>query len=111
MYKLTLSSKFVQRLPDGAFIPLEAPSNGDTMAYAKWLAEGNTAAAADPLPPPTQEQLDVVATRADIDVQALSAMSPAQASAWVQANINTLADAKQFLKRVAILLAVLAKRI
>ena len=40
----------VQRLSDGAFIP-EDERNADWREYLKWVAEGNTAYAADYVPP------------------------------------------------------------
>jgi hypothetical protein len=42
-----VSESFVQRLPDTAFIHLNAPDNIDSQAYLKWLAEGNTPLPAD----------------------------------------------------------------
>ena len=46
MYKLVkpiigTESTYVQRISDGAFIPL-AEINVDYQAYLKWVAEGNT---------------------------------------------------------------------
>jgi len=41
MYKLVKDVKFVQRLSDGAFIPM-SHDNSDYKAYLEWLAEGNT---------------------------------------------------------------------
>lgn len=45
MYQLT-DNNFVQRLSDGAFIPMST-ENADYIMYLKWIDEGNT-----PLPAP-----------------------------------------------------------
>lgn len=49
-YKLTSSTTIV-RLQDNACIP-DDHANTDYRDYLAWVAEGNTAEAADPVPPP-----------------------------------------------------------
>ena len=41
MYKLVKDVDFVQRISDGAFIPMHT-DNTDYQEYLKWVAEGNT---------------------------------------------------------------------
>ena len=46
MYKLIKDIKSIQRLSDGAFIPMDE-ANTDYQAYLKWVEEGNTPLPAD----------------------------------------------------------------
>lgn len=72
---------------------------------------------APPPPDPTviargvKDAADAAAARVDIKLQVLAAMSPAQARAWVNANVNNLADAKDALGTLAAAVVVLARRL
>lgn len=107
-YKLI--SVGIMRLDDGAFIPSDS-KNSDWREYQKWVADGNTPIPKDPDPLPTQEERDVETVRAYPKLHALATLTPAQVSAWVDANINTLADAKDALKTLAMAAGILARRI
>jgi hypothetical protein len=74
-----------------------------------------------PIPPPTQEELDAIAqaeadaaakdaAKADNVVQYLRDHTPAECSDYVQDNVTDLASAKAFLKKVAVVLCVLSKQ-
>lgn len=63
------------------------------------------------VPPLTQEEIDVSVARSDNAINTLKAMTPAQARAWVNTNVNSLADAKQLLGTMAAVLCVLARRV
>lgn len=54
---------------------------------------------------------DSFSARADNTINTLAAMTPAQAAAWVEANVNTFADQKAFDKTIAKILCVLARRL
>jgi hypothetical protein len=65
-YKI-MSNVLLQRLIDGAFIPVE-PGNKDYREYQRWLAQGNTPTPADPPPPPdTRRQTALQALQDVID--------------------------------------------
>jgi len=42
MYKLTADPKIVQRVADGAFVPVGVADNRDSVAYQAWRGLGNT---------------------------------------------------------------------
>lgn len=108
MANYKLATQGVIRTLDGASIPAGV-DNRDWRDYQTWLALGNTPDPKDSDPLPTQEHIDAIAAKADVEVIALSAMTPAQARAYVLTNINSLSDAKAFLGRVAAILSVLTK--
>lgn len=63
--------------------------------------------------PDTDEVADkqgIEYAKADAVIQYLVAHTPAECEAWVNANVNNLADAKNFLGKVAIALCILARR-
>jgi hypothetical protein len=109
LYKLILQGG-VQRTSDGAFIPTVA-GNRDWQAYQAWLALGNTADAADPPPPPTQDQIDATAANAYTKLNALKNMTPAQVQAWVTGNVTNLAQAQDAIMTLAIAVSILARRL
>lgn len=59
----------------------------------------------------TEEQKATSAARADPDVAALARLRPDQVDAWVDANVNTIADVRALLKRVLKVVVVLARRL
>ena len=67
----------------------------------------------NPLAEDPQEAADNAATaaaKADNVIQYLVTHTPAECAAYVDANVNNLADAKAFLGKVAMALSVLARR-
>ena len=54
MYKLTDTDSII-RIADKASIPAD-PANTDYANYLKWVADGNTATAADAIPDPTYQE-------------------------------------------------------
>lgn len=118
MYKKARTPKIYIRIPDGAFIPEDA-QNSDYRAMQAWVAAGGVIADADPLTADelaqiakaAQDASDALEARQYAKLQALSAMTPAQVRAWVTANVNNFADAKDALTTLAVAVNVLARRI
>ena len=54
---------------------------------------------------------DLVAAKGYAKLRALSEMTPVQVQSWVEANVNSLADAKDALKTLAVAVSVLARRL
>jgi hypothetical protein len=84
------------RWPEGASPPTQAQVDAA-------LAQIDAAA--------TAQAADVSAAKQYAKLQALKNMTPAQVGAWIDANINNLADAKDALKTLAIAVSVLARRL
>lgn len=59
----------------------------------------------------TQDEADKQTARGYAKLAALKAMTPAQVSAWADANITTLAQARDAIKTLAIAVAILSRRI
>lgn len=54
---------------------------------------------------------DTAEAKAYAKLQALKAMTPTQVSSWVDANVTTLAEARDAIKTLAIAVAILSRRI
>ena len=112
MYKIATPNS-VLRIADNAYLSI------DNYEYVLWISQGNTPLPMDALTPAqiaaakqaTQNILDTATAKADAKLSALAAMTPAQARAWVNANVNTLADAKDLLATQAVLDTILARRL
>lgn len=61
--------------------------------------------------PPTKDQIDADAAKQYAKLTALKNMTPAQVSAWVDANVTNLATAQDAIKTLAIAVSVLARRL
>lgn len=78
--------------------------------------------AVDPLPDPTQAELDAAAARtktmadataakADAKLAALGRMSPSDVRTWIAANVTNLADAKDVLATLAVAVSLIARKL
>ena len=58
-----------------------------------------------------QDAADAATAKADAKVAAIGAMTPAQVKAWVTANVATLADAKDLITTLAVVISILARKL
>lgn len=63
------------------------------------------------IPVKPQDQIDKEDASKYAKLSALSAMTPAQVQAWVEANVNTLAQAKDAIKTLAVAVSILARQL
>jgi hypothetical protein len=83
---------------------------------AGWYTDGNTYSA-DPITPEDiaakalrdQDAADLAATRADALITALITRTPAQIDAYIEANVTSLASARDVLKLLAKCVAIVAR--
>jgi hypothetical protein len=61
--------------------------------------------------PDTPDEADAKVARGNAKLAALAKLTPAQTQAWVAANVNTLADAKDVIATLAVAVSVLARRL
>ena len=59
----------------------------------------------------TLQEKQAAAAKADAVLTTLQTKTPAEIEAWVDANINNVADVKVMFKRILILLAVLSRNV
>ena len=61
--------------------------------------------------PDTPDEADAKVARGNSKLAALAKLTPAQTQTWVNANVNTLADAKDVIATLAVAVSVLARRL
>jgi len=61
--------------------------------------------------PDTPDEADAKAAKGNGKLAALAKLTPAQVQTWVNANVNTLADAKDVISTLAIAVSVLSRRL
>jgi hypothetical protein len=79
---------------------------GDTFTF-----DGSNVNWTATLVPPTADDQAALDAKAYPKLAALAAMTPAEVQAWVQGNVNTLADAKDAIKTLAVAVSILARRL
>jgi hypothetical protein len=91
---------------NGVLISWEVPTHPEWPTQAEidaWTIEINTMIDA--------EQADRVSASQYAKLIALKSMTPAQVQTWVQNNVNTLADAKEAIKTLAVAVGILARNL
>lgn len=107
-YKFTdQTNSIVSKIDDDG----KSRSSCSVDAIAEWIAAGNTPEPADPPPPPTQDQLDIIEAKQHAKLVALSKMTPAQVQTWILANVTNLAQAQDAIATLAIAVSILARRL
>ncbi len=104
-YQLTVNANAVLDLDSGHMRLITSDE------YVTWLSLGNTPLPADPMPAPTQDQLDVAAAKAYAKLTALQNMTPAQVQGWITTNVTTLPQAIDTIKTLAIAVSILFRRL
>ena len=99
MYKLDRFGSVI-RLSDNASIPRH-PDNTDYKNFLAWEALGNTAAAADPAPPPSADEVHENSVLQYAKLRALASMSDAEIDAWVTNNVTNVAQFQDAIKTLA----------
>lgn len=102
---------------------LVLPGTAAWAEYMEAMARGETVDTMPPPPPPPPPSVEEIAARTDIAasdamrgelrldaaVRALRNRTPAQVDAWIDANVNSLADARAVLKILARIVALIAR--
>jgi hypothetical protein len=112
MYKKT-NNTYIIRIADNACIP-DDPKNSEYKEYLAWVNAGNTA---DPIDPKSQEDIDYEEkvnknkiekgkATSDAVVKYLIEHTAEEIDTYVRSNITTLADAKNIIAKLAVVVGV-----
>ena len=88
--------------------------SGNTLVFNQARADQHAAATQQEALAATkaaQDATDAATAKADAKVAAIGAMTPAQVKAWVTANVSTLADAKDLITTLAVVISILARKL
>lgn len=113
MYRFTQNTGIVIRLSDGASVPTNEPGNADCRAYTEWLKQGNTPEPYVPTPPwPSEAREEAFVNDPDraILVERLRNATPAQIKTYITNNVTNLAQAREMLIKLALVVAILIRR-
>lgn len=103
-YQKTEDVNTIRRTRDGLFIAVD-PNNRD---YQKYLKDVEAGEVLDPyVPPPADTRRNDLRSDTDaVDLMTqLQGSSPAQIRSYVNSNVNNIADAKQMLVKILLILA------